>query len=259
MKKHLFLFETHRFVYLSFCSAIFLLGFLFAQDKTEEGTTDLSKSLNVVISDIHKPKFQKTPAGSGGSVDESEMTYKYYDSNDEWMEVSFRYTLDDWVDEGGAKLSNEERKLNPNVPEVGFKIYIEGTIKGTGKQDSLSTLLTGEVTYLNVKKTGSNAKFRYGIFFVTPELVELYGLKELYSSSKGNIRVEAYVGDKKALNGKNADESYKDLKEKDEEWEKVFKSLAQVKNGAITKDMTPWANYSMDRFPMIKAKSADKK
>ena len=259
MRKHLFPFESQRVAYLFCFSMLFLIGFIFSQDKAEEGESDLSKSLNVVISEIHKPKFQKTPPGTGGSVEESELTYKYYDTNDEWMEVSFRYTLDDWVEEGGTKLSKEERKLNPNVPEVSFKIYIEGMTKGTGKQDSLSALLTGEVTYLNVKKTDSNAKFRYGIFFVTPELVELYGLKELFSASKGNIRVEAYVGDKKALKGKNADESYKDLKEKDEEWEKVFKSLQQVKNGAISKDMTPWANYSMDRFPMIKAKSADKK
>ncbi len=259
MRKNNFGFSSQKLSYLACLYLFFSMIFLVAQEKEEGAGEDLSKSLNLVIAEIHKPKFQKTFAGSGGSVDESEMSYKYYESSDEWMEVSFRYSLEDWTEEGGAKLSKEEKKLNPNVPEIGFKIFIEGTSKGTGKQESVSTLLTGEATYVNVKKTDSSSKFRYGIFFVTPELVEQFGLKELFSASKGNIRVEAYIGDKKAVKGKNAEESYKDLKEKDEEWEKVFKTLPQVKHAAITKDMTPWANLSMDRFPILKVKSTEKK
>lgn len=237
--------------------------FLYSQEKEGGDKENIAESLNVSILEIHKPKFEKTPS-SPIAMNDSDLTVKYYDPSDEWMVVTFEYTLDDWRAEGEGKPTREERKLTRLVPEITFKIFIEGTSRVSGKneiKDPTSVLLTGDVTYLNVKKTDNSSRSRYGVFFLTPETVELYDLKSLYSVAKGNIRVEAYFGDKKALKGKDSEEVYKDLREKDEEWDKVFKNLEKVANNVITKDQSPWALASLDRFPAIKPKSSssDKK
>jgi hypothetical protein len=242
---------------LAFHFFVLFVSALFSQETAPSEGTDLSQSLNVSIAEIHRPKFQKTPNSVGANIDDSDITYKYYDTNDEWMQVAFRYTLEDWKEDGG-KTSQAERKLNPIVPEVTFKVYIEGVQKD-GKKESTAVLLLGESTYIHVRKTDSSNKYRYGIFFVAPELVELYDLKDLHNSGKGNIRIEAYIGDKKALKGKNADESYKDLKEKDPTWESDFKKITTIPNTVITKDQTPWLDAAREKFPMLKPKGVDKK
>jgi len=240
------------------CRLVLLIIISFCSYGVSQEEASLEESLNLVVTEIHKPKFNKTPSAAGGSatIDESELNYKYYDSGDEWMEVSFRYTLEDWRNEGEGKVTREDLKRNPIVPEVAFRISIEGLAKSTKKEekDVLNVLLTGEAKYINVKKTNSSQKYRYGVFYVSPEIVELYDLKSLHSSGKGNIRVEAFIGEKKALKGKDLDESYKDLKEKDESWEKTFKSMNLVSGVVFTKDLTPWAMSGSDRFPMLKPK-----
>jgi hypothetical protein len=245
---------------LVFAIVFGLLGvFGFSQENEASGGDDLVNKLNLSIAKIHSPKFKKTPSSQGESVEESDLNYKYYDSSDEWMEVSFRYALEDFTPETESKPTKEEKKLNPIVPEVTFKIFIEGKSKAGGKNGEISVLLTGEATYLHIKKTDTSSKFRYGIFFVSPELVEQYDLKELFGSPKGNIRVEAYIGDKKAVKGKNADESYMDLKEKDPTWDADFKGMKQIKDVVLNKNMTPWVNASADRFPLLKLNSPEKK
>ena len=245
---------------LVFAIVFSLFGvFGFSQEKEASGGDDLVNKLNLSIAKIHTPKFKKTPSSQGDTVEETDLNYKYYDSSDEWMEVSFRYAIEDFTAEGENKPTKEEKKLNPTVPEVTFKIFIEGKSKAGGKQEEVSVLLTGEATYLHVKKTDSSSKYRYGIFFVSPELVDQYDLKEIFGSAKGNIRIEAYIGDKKAVKGKNADESYMDLKEKDASWDADFKGMSQIKDVVLTKNMTPWVNASADRFPLLKLKSPEKK
>lgn len=157
--------------------------------ENQEGSQgeNLAEKLNVDIKEISRPKFEKTPTYSGATVDESELSVRYYDASDEWMMVIFKYTVDDWTDEGDSKPSREEKKLNPLVAEVTFKIFIEGTQKANekkGQKEALSVLLTGEVTYMNVKKTDSSSRFRYGVFFLSPDTVQLYDLKNMYNSAR---------------------------------------------------------------------------
>ncbi|MES2308663.1 MAG: hypothetical protein V4507_07360 [Verrucomicrobiota bacterium] len=243
---------------IAICFLVAISNFVFSQEPAATEGADLSQSLNVVIAEVHKPKFQKTPTVSSNvTIEDSDMTYKYYATDDEWMQIAFHYSVDDWKDDGG-KVSREEKKLNPIVPEITFKVFVEGIQKG-GKKESTSVLLVGEATYINVRKTDSSNKYRYGIMFIPPELVEFYGLKELHNSAKGNIRIEAYIGDKKAVKGKNADESYKDLREKDETWDNDFKKLTQVQNTVFTKDLSPWFDANREKFPMLKPKGSEKK
>ncbi len=218
---------------------------------------DEVSNLDIEIEEI-KVNFPKMVTQSLQNVDTSYYDVEYLRSDDKWMEVLFKYRAQDLVKGSGSK---KEKKATSLIKELTFKVFVEGKdpVKVLEKKESLIAL-TGEVTYINVRKTENNSKYRYGVFYVHPDTVDVYGMKELFSQNKGEVRIQAFVGTAPALFGDaggTGTPSIKDLREKGETaWSKVFDSITKVPGFVLSKDQTPWQWVNVDRFPLIKAKDA---